>query len=389
MIIGVAERDEAVAPASVHPAPAGAVDQVDFSVLADDPEWDAFLAERPDARHVQTSWWAQTKAPLGWRAARVLIRRDGRIAAGAQVLARPIRGLGAVAHVVRGPVAVSDDPALTTLVLDGIDRISREGRIRYLVVQPPAERAAIIPSLTRRGFRLGFPDIEPNPSATVVVDLRKSPDELLAAMKDKTRYNIRLAQRKGVTVRQGSEADLERCHELLAATGERQGFPIPSRDYFLNMWRLLHPRGHLRMFLAEYEGEAIASLLAIPFGDTVTFKFGGWSGQHGNRHPNELMHWVAMQWARDAGFRWYDFESLDPELAQAVLGGAPPSGPQARSVATFKLGFGGEVRSLPGAYERVSNPLLRLAYNPFSSLLMSSPRMRAALKRVGKVMRAR
>jgi peptidoglycan pentaglycine glycine transferase (the first glycine) len=208
-------------------------------------------------------------------------------------------------------------------------------------------------------------------------------------MKDKTRYNIRLAQRKGVTVREGSEQDLEICHQLLTATSQRQGFPLPTGEYFLRMWRLLHPRGHLRMFLAEYEGEVLSSMLAIPFGDTVTFKFGGWSGRHGNRHPNELMHWVAMQTVKAEGFRYYDFESFDSGLARAILDGEPLSEPQARTVATFKLGFGGEVRVYPGPYERVSNPVLRRVYNPLSSVLMGSPRIRDTIKRVSKVMRAR
>lgn len=387
--INVEERREQVVPARQEQTNAAVGCAVQLSELAVDPTWDAFVAATPDSRHVQTSWWAQTKVWLGWRAGRVLIRRDGRIVAGAQLLSRRLGRLGAAGYVARGPLGVGGDPELQRLALDGIDRLLRAHRIRYLVVQPPPEASGIVEGLRRRGFRPAFADLEPNPSDTIVVDLTKSLEELLGGMKEKTRYNIRLAQRKGITAREGSEADLEPCHRLLACTSQRQDFPVPTLEYFRSMWRLLHPRGYLRMFLTEYEGEVVTSLLAIAFGDTVTFKFGGWSGRHGNRHPNELMHWTAMRWAKAAGYRSYDFESFDPDLARAIVRGEPLPDPHARTVATFKLGFGGQVRCLPGAYERVTNPALRMMYNPVSTLVMSSPRTRAAVKRVGKLLRAR
>src|SRR5437867_1763664 len=136
-----------------------------------------------------------------------------------------------------------------------------------------------------RGFRPTW--LEPQPAHAVLIDLSRSLDELLAGMKGKTRYNLRLGQRKGITVREGTESDLDTFHRLLVATSQRQGFSIQSRSYFAEMWRIFAPPGHLKLFMAEYEGEAISAALTIPFGDTVTYKRGAWSGRQSNVHANE------------------------------------------------------------------------------------------------------
>jgi lipid II:glycine glycyltransferase (peptidoglycan interpeptide bridge formation enzyme) len=362
---------------------------VSFSRLRDDPTWDQFVSTAPGGHHVQTSWWAEAKAFLGWHAARVMVARDGQIQAGAQVIYKPIRLFGAVGYVSRGPLTTANDPAVRELLLDGLDRLCREERIGYLLVQPPPEGERLIQCLRRRGFRPGFVDLEPSPSWTTVVDLAPDLPAILARMKDKTRYNIRLAERKGLTSREATEADLGHVYRLLAATSARQEIPLPAEGYFHRLWVGLHARGHLKIFLTEYEGEPLSAIVLVAFRDTVTFKYGGWSGQHGKLHPNEAMHWSAIRWAKANGYRYYDFESLDPRVGQAARSGEPLADPQARTVTTFKLGFGGEVRCLPGSYERMANPALRQVYNPLSTLVMGSPALRASIKRLSKVVRAR
>lgn len=106
----------------------------------------------------------------------------------------------------------------------------------------------------------------------------------------------------------------------------------------------------------------MATILTVPFGDTVIYKKGGWWGQHRERHPNEALHWAAIQWAKSHGYRYYDFEGIDPAAAELVLQGAPLPEPMRQSVTRFKLGFGGEVRLLPKPYDYLYNPLLRWTY---------------------------
>jgi len=325
-----------------------------------DPEWDRFLAATPGGNHLQSTFWAEVKSQLGWRSVRILGAEDGRIRGGAQILLRSLPLVGSIAYVSRGPVLQSDDVELRELIFHGLRRVRREHRVRFLVVQPPAGHERVIPDLMSWGFHKAGELVEPHPTATVIVDLSKDEETLLGAMKSKTRYNIRLAQRRGVRVREGDVSDVAAFYRLLRLTSERQRFAVPSPDYFDHMLRVPALNGHVRVFLAEFDGQPLSAAILIGFGDTVSYKRGAWSGQHGNLHPNELMHWTAMRWAKKHGYRYYDLEGIDPPAADATAG---PWAPHVeRSVSTFKLGFGGEVVLSPGAYERIHNPVLRGAY---------------------------
>ncbi|HEY3108106.1 MAG TPA: peptidoglycan bridge formation glycyltransferase FemA/FemB family protein [Chloroflexota bacterium] len=332
-----------------------------------DPDWDAFLARTAGGDHAQSGLMARLKAPLGWRVARVVVSRDGRIVGGAQLLLRSLPLAGAIGYVARGPLCALDDPALARLVVERLQRVARARGLRYLIVQPPLNGQAVARELVGRGFRPTW--LEPQPAHAVLIDLSRSLDDLLAAMKGKTRYNLRLGQRKGIRVREGTEADLDTFHRLLVATSQRQGFSVQSRSYFAEMWRIFAPPGNLKLFLAEHEGEAISAALTIPFGDTVTYKRGAWSGRQGNVHANEVTHWAAIGWAKANGYRYYDFEGIDPRLAPGIARGQIEAGSLARSVTSFKLGFGGKVVLSPGNYDYVPNPLLRRAYTTISPRL--------------------
>jgi lipid II:glycine glycyltransferase (peptidoglycan interpeptide bridge formation enzyme) len=199
-------------------------------------------------------------------------------------------------------------------------------------------------------------------AATTVVDLDSEPDALLAKMRSKTRYNVRLAQRKGIVIREGSRADMGTFHRLLTLTGERQSFTPNGLSYFDAMWDILAPGDHIKLFLAELDGEAVSAILITAFGDTAVYKRGGWSGQHGSSHPNELLHWEAMLWAKTTGYRRYDFDGIDPVAVQAIESGEPVPADISDAVVRFKLGFGGRVLMLPNYYVYIRNPLLRWCF---------------------------
>jgi lipid II:glycine glycyltransferase (peptidoglycan interpeptide bridge formation enzyme) len=114
------------------------------------------------------------------------------------------------------------------------------------------------------------------------------------------------------------------------------------------MWHTFAPRDKARLFVAEHEGEALASLFIIGFAGTATYRFGGWSGLKKSVPPNELLHWTAMNWARERGYRHYDFGDIYPEMALAALSGNLE---EMNGVTKFKLNFGGEVVLFPGAYD--------------------------------------
>ncbi len=330
--------------------------RIHISTAPLEPEWDAFLSATPGGHYAQTSLWAQIKAQQGWRSARVIATRGVCVVGGAQLLMRPLPLLGAVGYVPRGPLCARDAREVAGECLDALSRLARSHAVRYLVIQPPPGEEALVRHLTARGFRPS--DVEVTPTATVLLDLRSDPDVLLARMKHKTRYNIRLAERKGVRVREGGADDLPLFHRLMAATAQRNGFHTYPEAHFRHIWQTLAPYGYARLFVAEVADEPASALFAIPFGDTVTYWRGAWSGEHGNHHPNEAMHWAAIRWARAQGYRWYDLDGLDASIAAALARGEPLD-PRERSDAAFKLGFGGQAALFPGSYDYVFHPALR------------------------------
>lgn len=331
------------------------------SITLENPAWDAFLAEVPGGHYAQTSLWAQAKASHNWRPLRVAMTQEERIVAGAQMLTRPlpIVGVGAIGYVPKGPVSVAHENS-SELMRRVTDRLYQEAKaqgVQLLAVQPPRGNEAFTEYLAELGFR---PSSRGMPTATLLLDLCQSLDDILAQMKSKTRYNIRLAQRKGVSVREGTKDDLSTFYKLHMHTGQRQQFTSFEASYLVALWDLLEPHDHVKLFLANYQGEAISALLMIAFGDTVTYWRGGWSGRHGNLHPNEAAQWAAMRWAKAQGYRFYDLGGLDLDTARAAVRGEAP--PTTKSPSHFKLGFGGDVAFLPGACDYIYNPILRWSY---------------------------
>ena len=181
-------------------------------------------------------------------------------------------------------------------------------------------------------------------------------------MRHGTRQGIRKGLERGLIARTGDESDLPAFHSLLVSTGKRRGFSPRPVDYFRRMWRLFAPCGAIVLFLAERDGRAVSAELDIAFGDTLVAKRAGWSGEHSKLHPNELVVWTALNWARDRGLKYYDQEGLDPRLARDLVGGRKPCSKERRSPSWFKLGFGGEIVFLPENHELVYAPWANLAF---------------------------
>jgi peptidoglycan pentaglycine glycine transferase (the first glycine) len=319
-----------------------------------DPEWDAFLDVVPGGHHVQTSRWADVKHVLGWRSRRAVVRRDGEIVAGCQLLLRRAAGV-TVGYVPRGPVARPDDEDAMTAALDGAEDLAARERVQYLKVQPPVDRADLEVELRRRGFVAS--GLEAAPTATVLVDLRGEPDQLLARMRKTLRGDIRRAARAAeLAVRTGGIEDLDVLVSLLDAASTRLGFAAYPLAYYRAVLERFAVDGRAALIITERRGQPVSAELLIGWGDRTVNKLGAWSGEHRRLHPNALGQWAAMLWARDHGYPLYDHEGVPPAAARAVLRGERAEAVDGAT--NFKLGFGGEVRLFPPAYDKSPSPML-------------------------------
>lgn len=320
-------------------------------------EWDAFVAAADGGHHSQSSTWATVKGVLGWRAIRLVVRDGGMIVAGAQVLTREVGPFGRIGTCPHGPLLTRRDPRLVELLHRGLLELARGEHIRYLKIQPSSGSAHLVPDLCDHGWT---PSALPAaPSANVRIDLDASEDELLARMRKSTREKIRQARRRGLRLREGGLGDFDTYQRIIEATSRRQGFAPYPRRFYETLWEAFGEREGTLLLLAEFEGSVLSATLLLAFGEAVTYKMGGWSGQRSRVRPNEALHFAGMRWAKRVGARYYDFDGIDHRAALAVLRDGELPEDARGTVAQFKLGFGGEVVLLPATLDIGPGPLLR------------------------------
>lgn len=310
-------------------------------------DWQAFLKNFPAAHILQTGEWGELKSAFGWEAVRV-VSGD----AGIQILFRRLP-LGFT-------IAYAPKPVSSDQLWEEVDRVCRARRAVFLKIEPDLWQGPT--SFEPRNPQYAMP-ISPHniqPLRTIIVDVRGAEDRILARMKQKTRYNIRLAAKKGVTVRPWD--DILAFHQMMQATGGRDGFGVHSLEYYQRAYELFHAVGMCELLVAEHEGRPLAALMVFARGKRAWYFYGASSAERRNLMPTYLLQWEAMRWARSKGVEEYDLWGV-PDEDEAVL----EAQFEERSdglwgVYRFKRGFGGELKRAAPAVDRVYNPLLYRLY---------------------------
>jgi len=336
---------------------------------ASGPKWNAALADLPLA-HVLQSWeWGEFKSRHGWRPIRCLWREGEHSRAAACALTRRIgRWPAKIAYVPKGPALDCADGALLEQTLAHLEAFARRERAWFVKIDPDvrADTAVgqqVVETLRRRGWRSSREQIQFR--NTLLLDLTPDPEDLLMAMKSKWRYNVRLAGRKGVTVRQGAPADLPLLYQMYAETAARNKFVIRPQDYYLDAWGTFIDAGLAQPLIAEVEGEAVAMAIIFRFAKRAWYMYGASRSVHRDKMPNHLLQWEAMQWARAQGCTVYDMWGAPDELNESD----PLWG-----VYRFKKGFGGKFVEHIGAWDF---PASRFGYWLYS---IAMPRVLAAMR---------
>ena len=311
-------------------------------------EWDAFLSSYPDAHILQTSAWGELKSAFGWSAARL-----AHGAAGAQVLFRPLPLSFNVAYIPRGPVG----PEWKTLI-PAIDDLCRKRHCAFLKVEPDLCEAPGIEPLTPAGFRITRQSIQP--ARTLLVELPGEEQHLLARMKQKTRYNIRLAQKKGVVVHPSS--DLELFYRLMERTGKRDAFGVHNLDYYRRAYELFYPRGECELLLAEFQGQPLGAVMVFAHGRRAWYFYGASADEFREVMPTYLLQWEAMRWARGRGCSEYDLWGVPDADEMTLEANFEQQKGGLWGVYRFKRGFGGQLCRTLGPWDRVYNPALYAFY---------------------------
>jgi peptidoglycan pentaglycine glycine transferase (the first glycine) len=313
-------------------------------------EWDLFLSRHPEAHILQTAAWGELKQAFHWQVLRMQIGDTG-----AQILFRRLFPGIRLAYIPKGPIGSDWDA-----ILPEIDRVCRKQHCVFLKVEPDSwEEAGNKPSPPPPGFVLSPQSIQP--PRTLILDLHGDDQVLLGRMKQKTRYNINLALKKGVVIHPTTDLDI--FHSLIELTAQRDRFGAHHLDYYRRAYQLFHPLGQCELFLAEYEQNPLAALMVFTCGKRAWYFYGGSANIHRERMPNYLLQWEAMRWARSQGCTEYDFWGVPNADLDALEAGFTQRSDGLWGVYRFKRGFGGELHRAIGPWDRVYQPLLYQLYH--------------------------
>jgi len=333
--------------------------------VLDAPEaWDEFVAGHPNGHVLQTSAWGMLKSRFGWQAERVGLFQGGDLVAGAQILYRDLPlGAGRLAYVPKGPVVDWADRALTAALLAGLEEAARARGAVALTIEPDlADDLNHRELLSELGFRPSpFDAVQPR--CTLVVDIGPDEEAILMGFKSKARYNVRLAARKGVTVRAAVAADLPAFHALMGATAERDEFGVHDPAYYEAAYRLFVPRGWARLLLAEVEGEPVAAVMIFALPPRAWYFYGASGDKHREKMPTYRLQWEGMRWARSLGCTTYDLWGVPDEEEMVLENEFTARQDGLWGVYRFKRGFGGDLVRSVGAWDRVYAPLRYGALN--------------------------
>ncbi len=317
---------------------------------------DSAIAAHPAGHVLQSTYWARLKSAHGWRALET---------AHASVLLRSFRyGIGTIAYAPRGPfIDWRDDGAVATGLAGAIAAAKRAGAFA-LVIEPEALDA---PGLRARLSTNRFVplDFHVQPRRSIVLDIGDADENaILARMKQKTRYNIGLARRKGVTVRRGSEADAALYYDMMRLTAERDGFSIHPRAYYADFLRIFagDPAGPGALLIAEAAGKALAALIATAYGPNAIYLYGASSNEKRELMPTYLLQWEAIRWARERGCTRYDLWGVPDEDEASLEAQFENRHDGLWGVYRFKRGFNGRLERMTGAWAYVISPLRWWAY---------------------------
>jgi len=312
--------------------------------------WNNFVASTSESPILQSFEWGEIKSHFGWQPIRIALEEGNKIVAAVSVLKREIPYLRhCLFYAPRGPVVDFSNRELLEALLDAVEKEADKHHAIYLKIDPDVseKEASILQTLHVLGFEKAPKQVQPR--ATMYLDLVPSLDEILMRFEEKTRYNVRLAEKKGVTIKEDSSAGgLDIFHGLYRQTAERDRFLIHPLSYYQKIREYLLEKGMGKNFIAYHAGKPIGAVIVFCFGSKIWYMYGASASQHRNLMPNHLLHWEIIKWAKEKGYKTYDLWGIPA---------VPRPGHPLWGVYRFKKGFQGQVIKNIGAYDYPYSPL--------------------------------
>jgi len=352
--------------------------------------WNAFVSTFETCSILQSWEWGEIKSRYGWdREFLIWELPNHHIAAAAMVLLRnqkisPIGFKECIIYIPHGPLLEWSNQSLRTRILEELKEYSKKKKAIFIKIDPRIVKSnndndslsdnsginitSLLSDLTKTGWQQSEQQIQFK--NTFWIDLSRSEEELLASMKQKTRYNIKLAEKKGVLIRELGVDEISILYILYEATSFRDGFVIRPKEYYLELWRKFMEVGFATALIAEVDQKPVAGLLLFHFAGKSYYMYGMSLDQHREKMPNYLLQWEAIKRSKSSGCRIYD------------LWGAPDildKSDRMWGVFRFKEGLGGKVVQTIGAFDY---PTSKFKYKIFQEAL---PRIQGVTRKLRRI----
>ncbi len=324
----------------------------------DKQEYKEFLESHDRCNFQQSLEWGNIKS--SWKKEVILSEdKNGKIRGSLCVWIRKFPIFGNMMYSARGPVCDIYDEEVIKELREGANLLAKKHKAFVLRVEPDILKSdeEFRKIITKNGFKIkddskDFKD-EIQPRFVFRLNLKgKTEEEIFAELHQKTRYNVRLATKKGVVIKEGTREDLKEFHKIMIETGERDNFIIRSLEYFEKMYDEMAPN-HMKLLMAYHEDKPISGIIPIMYGNKVWYLYGASSNSHRNLMPNYLLQWTMIQEAIKMGADMYDF--------RGVSGVVDESHPQ-YGLYRFKKGFNAEFTEFIGEIYIPYKPLVYKLY---------------------------
>lgn len=324
--------------------------------------WNEQVAASPFGDVLQCLEWGELKKP-DWRPLPLFIGPPEKPDAQALILRRSLPRTGrCIFYIPRGPILDWENHDTARAIIEKIRAEAKRQRAILVKIDPavPKGDANIEKTLQNLGF-LPSPDAANSfggtqPRFVMKLDISGSEDEVTKRFHQKWRYNIRLANKKGIEVKTDcTRDDVKVFHDIYRVTAERDGFTGRPLSYFHKMWDVLVEKGIAKFFVTTFEGQPLSAAICFILGEQCWYVYGASSNEHRNLMPNHAMQWAMIDWARSQGCTVYDFRGVhdiksdDGKLLDNLMDS--PDG-----LVRFKAGFGAQLVEYCGEWDLVIDP---------------------------------
>jgi peptidoglycan pentaglycine glycine transferase (the first glycine) len=305
----------------------------------------------PDGGFLQSAYWQKFQEAVGRKTSQLEEKDDGdNFISYANIILHSLPVAGDYFYIPRGPVIEQNHSAKPKSFFIDLFVLAKEKNIGWVRVEPESEDILkLIQENLPNGIKMKKSSVNMQPKEILVMDIAGSEEDILAQMKSKTRYNIRLAEKKGVKIYVSREEKYihEFCR-LVKVTAERDKIKSHPETYYRKMFEII-PDDILKLYIAEFKGKAIATNLVLFFGKTATYMHGASDNEYRNAMSPYLLQWRQILDAKDAGCGRYDFGGVKTEDA---------GGKSWEGITKFKTGFAPETKPIEylGCYDIILNP---------------------------------